>query len=103
MSVRIDSIGDGIETRTSSVIGVAIIDYRVRGHRVATVRLGTPPTLWLHGHGSKLWTDRSDLLRVAAAILFAADRMDQANYARHANGNPKRTGVMEGERGSILA
>ena len=66
MTQRTDSLGDGIETRASCVIGVPVIDYRVRGYLVATVRLGTPPTLWLHGHGTQLWTDRGDLLGVAA-------------------------------------
>lgn len=102
MTQRIDSLGDGVEARMIDVGGVTVVDYRVRGYRVATVRMGTPPTVWLHGHAQHLWTDRSDLLRVAAAILFAADRMNQADYARHAINN-QQTGVTEGERGSILA
>ncbi len=100
MTQRSDSLGDEIEAVRNFVQGTPCVEYRIRGITVVRLVGDEPPMVQVL---LDVVRSKTELMRLAAVLLFAADRMDQANFARHACGNPKRTGVMEGERGSILA
>lgn len=100
MTQRIDSLGDGIEAVRAFVHVTPCVEYRING--VTAVRL-------VEDHPSAVHVlldvvrSKTEIMRLAAVLLFAADRMDQLNFARNAISNQPPTGVTEGERGSILA